>query len=176
MPQPFGFRVGTKVAARRYIPVPVLLIPLPEHRYHEGPSLDEDQAGPLLVWPRAPASGAAAAPSVELKKTEAREKGAMVMLSRTFTLSVDGRPTLAFSAQTLKEAQELCKEAWLRDDLHSLTSGAQPLCGTSSKLTVRTASEEEQSTYDEGAEATPATDDLVLIYLVEIDNVADGVA
>jgi hypothetical protein len=100
----------------------------------------------------------------------------MDMLCRTFTLSVDGKPTLAFSAQSLREAQGLCKEAWLLDDLRSLRSREHPLCGASSKLTVRTASEDEQSTYEKGADAAQATDDLMLVYLVEIDHVEDGVA
>jgi hypothetical protein len=46
-------------------------------------------------------------------------------LSRVFTVEVDGRPTLAFEASRKKEAQEICKESWLRGDL-ILSSGGIP--------------------------------------------------
>ena len=46
----------------------------------------------------------------------------MATFSRVFTLEVDGRPVLAFEAVRLRDAQELCKEAWLHDDLRSLRS------------------------------------------------------
>ena len=49
--------------------------------------------------------------------------------SRVFTLEVDGRPTLAFEASRTREAQEICKGAWLRDDLIVLSSGGIPICG-----------------------------------------------
>lgn len=47
--------------------------------------------------------------------------------SRVFTLEVDERPVLAFEAHVTREAQSLCKEAWLREDLASLKSGS-PHC------------------------------------------------
>jgi hypothetical protein len=39
------------------------------------------------------------------------------VFSRVFTLEVDGRPTLAFEAARTREAQQICKESWLRGDL-----------------------------------------------------------
>jgi hypothetical protein len=44
--------------------------------------------------------------------------------SRVFALEVDGKPALAFEARNVPQAQELCKESWLRDDLASLKSVA----------------------------------------------------
>ena len=55
-------------------------------------------------------------------------------ISKAFTLCVDGRPTLTFSAQRFGEARELCKETWLREDLRSLRSNGKPLCDAQSSL------------------------------------------
>ena len=37
-----------------------------------------------------------------------------------FVLEIDQRPILAFEARSAREAQELTKEEWLRDDLRRL--------------------------------------------------------
>jgi hypothetical protein len=91
--------------------------------------------------------------------------------SRTFTLCVDGKATLSFSASTMREAQELCKEAWLRSDLCALKCQQQALCMPGSKLTVRPALPEEERIYQQSAD--PVSEDLSLVYLVEIDGAKD---
>jgi hypothetical protein len=48
------------------------------------------------------------------------------VFSRVFTLEVEGRPTLSFEARRTREAQEICKESWLRGDLIVLNSGGVP--------------------------------------------------
>jgi hypothetical protein len=90
-------------------------------------------------------------------------------LCPVFTLEVDGRPTLAFEASRIREAQEICKGAWLRDDLIVLSSGGVPICGDRSKLTVRPAIDEEVAIYEHAAEIARASDDMVLAYLIELD-------
>jgi len=97
-----------------------------------------------------------------------------VDISKSFTLCVDGRPTLTFSAQNFREARELCKETWLRKDLCSLRSNGRPLCEAKSKLTVRVASQEEGAEHEKGIDTAGPSDDLVLIYLVELDGIGDG--
>jgi hypothetical protein len=87
---------------------------------------------------------------------------------------VDGRPTLTFSAQSFKEARELCRETWLRKDLCTLRSNGKPLCEAKSKITVRVASQEEGAEHEKGAATTGPSDDLVLIYLVELDGIGDS--
>jgi hypothetical protein len=89
--------------------------------------------------------------------------------SRVFTLEVDGRPTLAFEASRTKESQEICKEAWLRDDLIVLSSGGVSICGDRSKLSVRPAFDEEVVIYQQAAEVAKPSDDLVLAFLIELD-------
>lgn len=91
--------------------------------------------------------------------------------SRTFTLCVDGKATLAFSASTMREAQELCKEGWLRSDLCALTCQDQALCTPGSKLTVRPAQPDEERVYQQSAD--PESEDLSLVYLVQLDGVSD---
>ena len=87
-----------------------------------------------------------------------------------FAMDIDGKPTLAFEAKSLREASELCKEDWLRADLSVLTSNGIPLCTAVAKLTVRRATETERQVY-RGADAeAQAPDDLLLAYLVELDG------
>jgi hypothetical protein len=90
--------------------------------------------------------------------------------SRVFTLEVDGRPTLSFEASRTREAQEICKESWLRDDLIVLSSGGVPLCGDRSKFTVRLATTDEAVVYEQAATIAKPSDDMVLAYLIELDE------
>jgi hypothetical protein len=64
---------------------------------------------------------------------------------------------------------EICKEAWLRDDLIVLSSGGVPICGDRSKLSVRPATDEEVVIYKQAAELAKPTDDMVLAFLIELD-------
>jgi hypothetical protein len=89
--------------------------------------------------------------------------------SRVFTLEVDGRPTLAFEASGTREAQGICKESWLLDDLANLKSGGAPIRAATSKLSVRPATPEEIGVFEQ---AFPEpSDDMALAYLVELDGV-----
>jgi hypothetical protein len=88
--------------------------------------------------------------------------------SRVFTLEVDKRPILAFEARALREAQSLCKETWLREDLTSLKSDGQPLLTTASTMLVRPATTEEATVFRQWTHVATSTDDMVLVYLVEL--------
>ena len=100
---------------------------------------------------------------------ELREGEMNDAFSRVFTLEVDGRPALAFEASRTGEAQEICKGAWLRDDLIVLSSGGVSICGDRSKLSVRPAFDEEVVIYQQAAEVAKPSDDLVLAFLIELD-------
>jgi hypothetical protein len=93
----------------------------------------------------------------------------MTVFSRVFTLDVDGRPTLSFEASRTGEAQEICKESWLRGDLILLRSDGAPVCTAQSKLSVRPATAEEAIVYEQAANVAKPSDDLVLAYLIELD-------
>jgi hypothetical protein len=95
---------------------------------------------------------------------------AVAAFARVFALEVDGKPTLAFEARTVRQAQELCKESWLHDDLISLRSGGDLLYTAQSKLSVRTATAEEAAIFNQASDAAKPSDELVLAYLVELDG------
>jgi hypothetical protein len=90
--------------------------------------------------------------------------------SRVFTLEVDGRPTLSFEASNTRQAMEIRKEPWLRDDLCSLKSNGIPLCSAASKLSVRLANAEEAIVFSQAANQTKPSDEILLAYLVELDG------
>jgi len=96
------------------------------------------------------------------------------MVTLVFALDVDGRPTLAFEANGRREARELCKEEWLRADLRLQTSNRNRLCRPDSKLSIRRATADEAEIFNQSINqsAQPAefTDDLLLAYLVELDD------
>jgi hypothetical protein len=49
------------------------------------------------------------------------------VLFRIFTIEIGDTPTLMFEAQNMREAQELCHEQWLKDDLAKAKSHSIPL-------------------------------------------------
>jgi hypothetical protein len=86
---------------------------------------------------------------------------------RVFTLEVDGRPILAFEAERTKDALHMCRETWLLDDLTTLKSGGVPLRAAKSKLSVRLATSEERSAFEQAA--PEPSDDMLLAFLVKLD-------
>jgi hypothetical protein len=107
--------------------------------------------------------------TVGSRPLELREGEMKDAFSRVVTLEVDGLPTLAFESSRTKESQEICKEAWLRDDLIVRSSGGVPICGDRSKLSVRPATDEEVVIYEQAAEVAKPSDDMVLAFLIELD-------
>ena len=88
--------------------------------------------------------------------------------SRLFALEVDGRPIVAFEASRINEARQICKESWLLDDLAVLKSGGAPLRAAKSKLSVRPATSEEITVFEQAA--PEPSDEMVLVFLVELDG------
>ena len=88
----------------------------------------------------------------------------------TYTILVDGQPVLALEA-TGREAAELCKEDWFRADLRQLTSNGEPLCKMGSKLQARPSLDEERIKFQEGSKEVEASDDLLFVYLVDLDRI-----
>ncbi len=87
-----------------------------------------------------------------------------------FAVEVDGRPTVAFEAKRYSEAEAISGDKGLRAKLSSLKSGGFPLCGDNAVLDVRLARPEEAALYRQVADASQSTDDLMLVYLVELDG------
>jgi hypothetical protein len=91
----------------------------------------------------------------------------------TFTIEVDGQPTLAFKARKYTEAEAICEDEGLRARLRLLNSGQVPVCGDNATLVVRLAHPDEAALYRQAASASPSTDDVMLVYLVELDGPED---
>ena len=86
-----------------------------------------------------------------------------------YTILVDGKPVVALEARG-REASELCREEWFLADLRALSSNGEPLCGNGSKLRARPATEEEIVIYQQGSREAEAADDLLFVYLVDLDG------
>ena len=86
-----------------------------------------------------------------------------------YTVEVDGKPTLAFAGYA-REAAEICKEEWFRGDLTGLTSSGIPLCVPGSTLKPRIANASEMAIYQEAAKEANASEDILLVYLIELDG------
>lgn len=88
-----------------------------------------------------------------------------------FTVEVDGQPILTFEARLYSEAEVIIADERLRTTLRAAKSGGAPLCDDYSILRLRLAHSDEAKRYK--VEATPPTDDLKLVYLVELDEPSD---
>ena len=92
-------------------------------------------------------------------------------VENVYALDVGDVPTLTFAATTFREAQSLRREQWLRADLTEAHSNGAPVWDGKSKLTVRRASADEAARFGSALkEAADGSDDLVLVYLVELDE------
>jgi hypothetical protein len=90
-----------------------------------------------------------------------------------FTIEVDGKATLAFEAKRYSDAEAICGDEGLRTKLSLLKSDGVPICGDNALLNVRLARPDEAAIYKQAVGASQATDDLMLVYLVEVDGQDD---
>ncbi|WP_065751917.1 hypothetical protein [Bradyrhizobium paxllaeri] len=90
---------------------------------------------------------------------------------QVFVLDIDRRPTLAFEANDLAEAREICRDADLRTDLSALTSDGIPVCAPGSTLSPRAAAQEEIAAFRHAAERAPASSQPTMTFLIKIDGV-----
>jgi hypothetical protein len=84
-----------------------------------------------------------------------------------FTIEVDGDPILSFEAKLYSEAEAIVADERLRTTLCASKSGGVPLCDDHSILRLRLAHSDEAKRYKDAASAL--TDDLKLVYLIELD-------
>src|SRR5436309_686106 len=82
------------------------------------------------------------------------------LLPGIFTLDIGGKPILTFEAKNLREAWEVCHEAWLKDDFERLHSNARPLWDGKAHLRARYASQSEIALHRQAvAGARPKSDE-----------------
>jgi hypothetical protein len=74
-----------------------------------------------------------------------------------FVLDIDRKPTLAFEADGLAAAQEICGDADLRADLAAFTSDGVPVCAPNSTLGLRAAAPEEIAAFRHAVEPMRTT-------------------
>jgi hypothetical protein len=94
----------------------------------------------------------------------------MIFAASIWTLEIDGQPTLAFEARKYREADEICRQEWLRFELGQQKINDVPLCRADSDLRIRLARPDEVFLYRQAAEANKLSDDK-LVYLIELDVV-----
>jgi hypothetical protein len=92
------------------------------------------------------------------------------VLPTIFTIEIGDRPTLTFEAQNQREAQQLCHEQWLKDDLAEAKSHGAPLWDGKAKLRARIALPDESALFAEAKNNGQTSDELMLVYLVELDG------
>ena len=78
-----------------------------------------------------------------------------------------GRLIVAFEASRISAARQIRKESWLLDDSAILKSGGAALRAAQSKLSVRPATSEEITVFEQAA---PEPCETVLVFLVELDG------
>ena len=86
-----------------------------------------------------------------------------------YTVEVDGKPTLAFAGYP-REAAEICKEEWFRDDLTGLTSSGVPLCRARLNAQASDCERKRNGDNQEAAKEANASEDILLVYLIELDG------
>jgi hypothetical protein len=92
------------------------------------------------------------------------------LLPRIFTIDIGDTPTPTFEVQNLREAQKLCHEQWLKDDLVEAKSGGVPLWDGKTKLRARMALPDESAVFAEAKKSLQKSDGLMMVYLVELDG------
>jgi hypothetical protein len=99
-------------------------------------------------------------------------EGKMILnlLPSIFTIEIGDTPTLAFEAQNLRQAHELCHAQWLKSDLAEAKSNGVPLWDGKVVLRARMASPDESAMFAEAKNSGEPSDGLMLVYLVELDG------
>jgi hypothetical protein len=92
------------------------------------------------------------------------------VLPKIFTIEIGDTPTLTFEVQNLREAQELYHERWLKDDLAEAKSDGVPLWDGKAKMRARIALPDESAIFAEAKNHGQTSDELMLVYLVELDG------
>jgi hypothetical protein len=92
------------------------------------------------------------------------------VLPSVFTIEISGAPILTFEARNLREAHELCREEWLKQDLSELKTDGVSLWERKAKLRARIALPDEIARFVEAKNSGHQSEGLVLVYLVEVDD------
>ena len=86
-----------------------------------------------------------------------------------YTILAGDKPIVALAANG-REAGERCREEWFRKELSALKSKGEPLYGTGVRLRARPAVDNELVRYQELSDKAKASDEVLFVYLVDIDG------
>ena len=89
--------------------------------------------------------------------------------SLIWTILVEDVPVAAVKASG-PEARELCKEKWFLEELSLLKIKGEPLYKPGVRLRARPATEDEWLTYDRECSAADDAEDMLFVYLVQVDR------
>jgi hypothetical protein len=86
-----------------------------------------------------------------------------------YTILIEDKAVVALEARG-SEARGLCKEEWFLEDLSRLKSNGAPLYRPGQRLRARPATEEEWVRYDKACGVADEAEDIIFVYLVELDR------
>ena len=91
---------------------------------------------------------------------------------RVFVIEAEGQRIVAFEAASHREASEIRKEQWFRDELTLLQSNKKPIWDGKASLSVRIAEPTEVLEYEraESSALNRDRDELFLVYLIPLDR------
>ena len=90
-----------------------------------------------------------------------------------FVLEIDHRPIAALAVRSVREAIEVSRETWFRDELKGLSCGGVPLWDKKMPIKARSARPDEIRAYAEAAPDPSADlDEIQIVYLVKLDRPA----
>jgi hypothetical protein len=69
----------------------------------------------------------------------------------------------------IREARQLCREQWLKEDLREARSGGSPLRDGKAKISARSAKPDECALFADVARAGSELDEMLIVYLVHLD-------
>lgn len=86
-----------------------------------------------------------------------------------YTILADDKPVAALEASG-PEARELLRERWFLHELSALKVDGEPIYRAGTRLRARPATEEEWAIYDEECNTTQDADEVLFVYLADLDR------
>ena len=86
-----------------------------------------------------------------------------------YTILADDVPMAVLEA-TAAEARELLKEHWFLQELSTLKVDGEPIYKPGTRLRARPATEEEWAIYDQEYKTAEDADEILFVYLVDLDS------
>ena len=86
-----------------------------------------------------------------------------------YTILADDKPVAALEASG-PEAREILSEQWFLRELSTLKVGGDPIYKAETRLRARPPTEDEWAIYDHECNTADDADDILFVYLVDLDS------